>query len=156
MEQSKNALSPIFVTLEGIVSDDKEEQPKNAPSPILVTPEGIVSDDKEEQPENALFPIPVTPGGIAQSCLPGGQRTRVFRSFVKSAPLLEQYSGLFLSTSSVVKEEHFSKTPVPIPVTPEGSVSDDKEEQPSKAQSSILVTLLRITSDDKEEQYQKA
>ena len=42
LSHSKNALSPILVTLSGIVIEVKTLQPANATSPILVTLSGIV------------------------------------------------------------------------------------------------------------------
>ena len=62
--QKENALSPIFVTEEGIVILDSELQPPNVPTPISVTDEGIVILDREAQPSNAPPLISVTEEGI--------------------------------------------------------------------------------------------
>ena len=37
LEQSRKALIPMLVTLEGMVTEDKLEQFQNAPDPMLVT-----------------------------------------------------------------------------------------------------------------------
>ena len=64
LEQPSKALSPILVTLLGIVTEDNLEQPLKALSPILVTLLGIVTEDKPEQPWKAKLPIPFTVGPI--------------------------------------------------------------------------------------------
>ena len=63
-EQWQKALSPINVTLLGIVIDVKDEQSQKAPSPIEVTPFGMIMDSKDEQWQKALSPINVTLLGI--------------------------------------------------------------------------------------------
>ena len=162
-EQPLNAPAPILVTLEGI---EKFCFPagqririvwslvKRAPSReqyfgLFLSTSIFV---KEEQLENAPAPILVTLEGIEKFCFPAGQRIRVVWSWVKSAPSMEQYSGLALSTSIFVKEEQPENAWSPMLVTLEGITTDDKEEQPENAQSPTLVTLEGITTDDKEEQ----
>ena len=49
-ETPLNALSPISVTLFGIVTDFSPEQPENAEVPMFVTLLGIVTDVSPEQP----------------------------------------------------------------------------------------------------------
>ena len=44
LEQPENALTPMLVTLSGIVIDVSLEQPENAEVPMLVTLSGIVID----------------------------------------------------------------------------------------------------------------
>jgi hypothetical protein len=58
--QSKNASSPMEVTLSGksIVSSD--EQPTNALSPMVVTPSGMVTPVKPLQAANAPSPTAVS------------------------------------------------------------------------------------------------
>ena len=68
--QPLNAESPIVVTLEGIITVVKPEQPENAESPIVVTLEGIVTEVKLEQLENAPPPISATPSGIVTEVKP--------------------------------------------------------------------------------------
>ena len=51
LRQPKKALSPIFVTLFGMVTEVRELQLKKALSPILVTPFGMVTEVRELQPE---------------------------------------------------------------------------------------------------------
>ena len=46
-EQPENALSPIVLTLLGILIDVNDEQPENALLPIFVMLFGIFTDDKE-------------------------------------------------------------------------------------------------------------
>ena len=60
LEHSRKALSPIIVTLSGIVMLVRLEQPLKASSPILVTLFGIVMLVRLVQPSKALSPILVT------------------------------------------------------------------------------------------------
>ena len=46
-EQWEKAHLPIFVTLSGMVTENKEQR-ENAPSPIIVTPSGMVIEVNEE------------------------------------------------------------------------------------------------------------
>ena len=49
LEQSSKALSPMLVTLLGMVMEVREEQPSKACPPMLVTLLPIVTEVKEEQ-----------------------------------------------------------------------------------------------------------
>jgi hypothetical protein len=62
--QLLNALSPILVTLLGIIMLARLVQLLNAPIPMLVTLLGIVMLVRLVQPLNALIPMLVTPLGI--------------------------------------------------------------------------------------------
>ena len=58
--QSSKALSPMLVTLFGMVTEVKPLQPRKAYSPMLVTLLGIVTEVKLRQPEKADSPMLVT------------------------------------------------------------------------------------------------
>ena len=58
--QPPNALSPMLVTLGGIVTNVSPLQPSNAEYPMLVTLDGIVTDVSPLQPSNAEFPIAIS------------------------------------------------------------------------------------------------
>ena len=62
--QPENALDPMLVTLDGIVTEVSLLQPENALSPILATLDGIVTEVSPSQPQNAHDPMLVTPLGI--------------------------------------------------------------------------------------------
>ena len=139
---SPKTLFPNLFTLVGITNIFNDEQLLKALSSKVVTPEGISKNFKKEHPQKAPAPILFTPTGIVYSSLflPAGYARRFFLSFVKSAPTIEQYSGLFSETSIVVKEEQCTNELSPILVTLEGIATEDKEEQFSNALSPILVT----------------
>ena len=63
MEDQQNALSPILVTLLGMVKEVREHHAK-APSPMLVTLLGIVREVREEHLEKADPAICLIPSGI--------------------------------------------------------------------------------------------
>ena len=68
--QPKKALSPMDVTLLGMVRDVRPLQPEKACSPIDVTLPGMVRDVRPLQPEKACSPIDVTPPGMASDVRP--------------------------------------------------------------------------------------
>ena len=84
--QPENALSPIFVTDEGIVILDREPQSKNAPLLISVTEEGIVTLSREPHPLNAILPIFVTEEGMVKDFTSLGQDNRIVPSLEYLAP----------------------------------------------------------------------
>ena len=91
--QSKNALLPIEVTLEGIVILVKLH-PENAPFPIEVTLEGMFTLVRFLHQENALSPIEVTPAGIVYilSCLPAGYVAITVLFLLKRTPPTLEYA----------------------------------------------------------------
>ena len=64
LEQLRNAYSPSWVTLSGIVIEVRSEHPENAYHPISVMLSGILIEASPSQPENAICAILVIPFGI--------------------------------------------------------------------------------------------
>ena len=64
------AYEPIDVTLSGMVTDVKPLQTANAPLPIDVTLSGMVTDVKPLQPRKASYPIDVTLSGMVTDVKP--------------------------------------------------------------------------------------
>ena len=125
--QKENALSPIFVTEEGIVILDSELQPPNVPTPISVTDEGIVILDREAQPSNAPTPISVTDEGIV---------ILDRESQPSNAPPLISVTEEGIVTLSRARQP--LNAPLPIFVTEEGMVKDLN----SLAQNNSIVPSL--------------
>ena len=59
-EQPQNALSPMLVTLLGMVTEVREEQEQKAETPMLVTLFGMVTEVRDEQLKKASSPMLVT------------------------------------------------------------------------------------------------
>lgn len=133
--------------------DVRSQQPLNALSPIDVTLLGIMMDDSSLQPENAELPISVTEVGIM---VPLHPINRVFDVVSIMALQLSRESkiGFPSSTDNEVRFMHPEKTYFPMVFTELGIVTDLKPIQSQKALSFIVITLLGIVITDKLEQPQ--
>ncbi len=121
LEQYEKTLSPMLVTLLGIVMAVRLMQPENALFPISVTLLGMVMEVRPEQLENAELPLLVTLIGMMVFLHPA-IRLFVFVSIIALQLSLESYVELLSSTIIVLRDEQFIKTIDPIVVTLSGMV----------------------------------
>ena len=95
LEHPANVDQLIFVTVDGIVIEDKPEQLLKVPPPMLVTEDGMVIDIKFEQPEKALVPIAVIVEGMVQ--------------LVIAVVPIKKFEGIWVTLSpkfTIDKDEH--------------------------------------------------
>ena len=164
--QLRNALSPIDVTLLGIVMLVRLAQLSNALFPIEVTLSGIVMLLRLRQLLNVLSPIEVTLSGIVMPVRPVqfwnapsaikvtdapenvlGRNTFPDEDLpsIKYAVFPEALIRYFMGLLSSEKEiPELKKTPLPIDVTLSGMLTLVRLEHPSKALNTIEVTLSGI------------
>ena len=134
-EHPENALSPIVVTLFGIVRDVKEEHPENASFPIVVTLSGIVMVTKEAHPENALSLIVV----ISLETLTVVSCVLIVLGVIFISPVP-------VNVNDVI--EHPANALFPIIVTAFGIVRDVKAAHPENALSPTSLSDADILTDD--------
>ena len=142
-EHSKNALSPIVVTLFGMMMEVKEEQEENVYFPIYVTLSGNTTAVKEEHSENALFPIVVTLLGIVMD-VKEEQLENAFSLIVVIPSEITTVASSVLISFGV----NFI-SPVPV-------IVNDVIEQSENALFPIVATLFGIVIDVREEHFENA
>jgi hypothetical protein len=128
-EQSKNAQSPIVVTLAGIITL-VSPLPENARLPILVTPEEIVTLLSDRQELNAETPMAATPEGIVTSLSPLPENAKL--------PIVATLEGIV----TVASAGQLQNAWLPMPVTPSGIVTLVIPSQFLNAESPMPVTVL--------------
>lgn len=110
----------------------RPQQPVKAISPMVVTLLGIVMEDRQSQPQNASLPISLTLLGIIVFLHPA---TNIFEdvSMIALHPSRESYLGLPPSTSMASRLLQPENADSPILVTELGMVMVIKLLQPEKA-----------------------
>ncbi len=110
--QNKKALFPIFVNLDGILSEDKDSQSQKAWFPIRVTLSGRETEESEQQSLNVRSSMTVTFSGISIEI-------REIQRLKALSPMLSTLSGRVIEVKDVQPE----KAPSSICVTPSGTVN---------------------------------